>query len=113
MARAVVADRHVFAHPLVEELAIDRREIKRLQPKALAQAGQVESKQRRTVVDDHPLDFHQAAGQRVEQRERRHVRDRGGDPVARLDMRDRLFGRDQLGAELFAPVRVIFIAEAI
>ena len=105
VARTVVADRHVFSHPVVKQLAIDRREIERLQAKALAQAGQVESEQRRAVVYHHLFEFHQAAGQRVEQRERRHVRDRGGDPIARLDLRDRLFGGDQLGAELLAPVR--------
>ena len=57
------------------------------------------------MIEHDVLELHQAAGQRMAQSERGHLRDRSGDPIARLDMRDRFIGRNQLVAQLLAPVR--------
>ena len=56
------------------------------------------------MIDDDVFDFHQTAGERGAQLERRLLRDRKTHAIARLDVRDGLVRRDQLRAQLRAPI---------
>ena len=56
------------------------------------------------MIDDDVFEFHQAARERGAELERRLLRDRKTDAVARLDMRDGLVRGDQPRAQLRAPI---------
>ena len=104
MPGAVIHDRREVGGAAMVNRAVVRRQIHRLEAEALAQPRQIPVHDGGAVIDDDVFEFHQAARERGAQLERRLLRDRQTDAVARLDMRDGFIGRDQLGAQLRAPI---------
>ena len=113
MAGAVVHDRRELRGAAMVNRAVVRRQIHRLEPEALAQARQVPVHHGGAMIDDDVFEFHQAAGERGAKLERRLLRDRKTDAVARLDMRDGLVRGDQLRAELRAPIVTVHPAAVL